>query len=397
VNDPTSGVVSSPDPAESFGLLDGLHGGARRDRAELVAWLLDRGFTVEQIQESLAPMMLPVNRLLGDDGAYVSAREISESTGVELELLEKLQRAVGLPRIQDPDAAVLPRADAEAAARAGLFVDFTVDDDDAVAVVRVMMDGLRRTAAVMGEMGYLVLEPGASEVELAKATEELARRAIPRLGPIMEGLLLLQLRQIFETQGVGAAERAAGELPGARRVAVAFADLTGFTRLGEDLSPEDLARLAGRLADVTHEIVTPPVWFIKTIGDAVMLVSPEPALLIKTVLELIDVASNTGLPQLRAGVAAGHAASRAGDWFGSPVNVASRVAGVASPGEVLVAESAREFADAGDLFMWTAVGPHQLKGLPGPVQLYRVTVASPYCPAPGSATPAPDRPELTPG
>jgi 2-polyprenyl-6-methoxyphenol hydroxylase-like FAD-dependent oxidoreductase len=60
-------------------------------------------------------------------------------------------------------------------------------------------------------------------------------------------------------------------------------------------------------------------------------------------------------------------------------------------------ESAREFPDAGDIFMWTSVGPHQLKGLPGPVQVYRVTVASPYCPAPGSATPAPDRPELTPG
>jgi adenylate cyclase len=95
-------------------LLDGLVGQARRDRAELIAWLLDRGFTVDQIRATPTPMMLPANREMGDDGTYVSMREMSEQTGIELDLLEQLMRAAGLPRIDDSDAAVVPRADAEA-------------------------------------------------------------------------------------------------------------------------------------------------------------------------------------------------------------------------------------------------------------------------------------------
>ena len=116
---------------EALGLLDGLEGEARQERAELIAWLLDRGFELDHIRESVvAPLMLPANRVLGDDGEYVSAREICESTGVELELLQRLQRAIGLPRIEDPDAAVLPRADAEAATRAKFFLDVGIDPED---------------------------------------------------------------------------------------------------------------------------------------------------------------------------------------------------------------------------------------------------------------------------
>ncbi len=73
-------VQPRPDVATDAGieaLLDGLAGDARRDRAELIAWLLDRGFTVDQIGASLTPMMLSANRVMGDDGAYVSTREMS--------------------------------------------------------------------------------------------------------------------------------------------------------------------------------------------------------------------------------------------------------------------------------------------------------------------------------
>jgi adenylate cyclase len=95
-------------------LLHGLVGDARHDRSELIAWLLDRGFTTDQIGASLTPMMLPASRVMGDDGAYVSAREMSRLSGIELGLLQRLMRAAGLPRIEDPDAAVVARVDAEA-------------------------------------------------------------------------------------------------------------------------------------------------------------------------------------------------------------------------------------------------------------------------------------------
>ena len=84
----------------------------------------------------------------------------------------------------------------------------------------------------------------------------------------------------METESINANERAArrGALPGARMVAVAFADLVGFTRLGEEVPPEELERLAAnRLAEAAREVAVKPVRFIKTIGDAVMLVSAEAA------------------------------------------------------------------------------------------------------------------------
>jgi adenylate cyclase len=182
------------------------------------------------------------------------------------------------------------------------------------------------------------------------------------------------LRHAMETEAINAAERAAGQpLPGAREVTVAFADLVGFTKLGEVVSSEELGQLAGRLADLTRDLTAPPVRFIKTIGDAVMFVCPDPAPLLDTVLKLVEVVdTDNDFPRLRGGAASGMAVSRAGDWFGSPVNVASRVSGVARPGAVLVADSVREVVGDGAGFSWSFVGPRRLKGIKNEVRLYRV-------------------------
>jgi adenylate cyclase len=359
---------------EALGLLDGLDDGPRRERAELIAWLLDRGFTLEHIRASIAaPLMLPAFRVLGDDGTLVSAREICESTGIDLELLQRLQRAVGLPRIDDPDAAVLPRADAEAVARVKFFLDLGYNPEDAVAVMRVLVESLGHAAAMMREAALKTLiRPGASEIELAQASEQLALRAMPMLGPLMEDLTRLELRHSFEMEAVTAAERAAGTIPGARPVTVAFADLAGFTRLGEALPPEELERLASRLAALAHDAAAAPVRFVKSIGDAVMLVSFEAAPLLLAVMELADAAAAYDLPRLRIGVASGCAVSRAGDWFGSPVNVASRVTAAARPGTVLVAESARDAVANAPGFDWSSAGTRHLKGVSGEVKLFRV-------------------------
>ena len=368
----------TPDTAASAQVcrdhLDGLQGRERRERAELVEWLLDRGFTTDQIQHSLVPMLLPANRVLGDDGVYVSAREVAESTGIDLEVVQRLQRAAGLPKIDDPDAAVFPRADALAASRAKFFLDLGMDVADVVDIVRVLSVGLSRTAAMMRQPAFgVIVRPGATEREFAEVAETMAREAVPALGPLVEGLLLRQLRHMFEEERISATERAAGKLPGARHVAVAFADLAGFTRLGERLPPEDLVRLARTLAELALEIAEPPVWFIKTIGDAVMLVSVETDRLIDAVLELVDAANTNGLPRLHAGVADGLAVSRAGDWFGSPVNVASRVTALAQPGTVLVTESAHGAGHVDNGLTWSPVGAHQLRGVPEPIRLFRVS------------------------
>jgi adenylate cyclase len=355
-------------------LLDGLQGHARRDRAELIAWLLDRGFGVEQIRDAFAPMLLPARRIMGDDGTYVSAREISETYGIDLELLQRMQRAVGLSRVDDPDAPVHLRADGQAAARIHQFIDAGFDFEQLVAAVRVLADGLARAAEVMRYTALAaVMQPGATELQIAQGSEAVVSRVAPVLGPMIEHMLLLQLRHAMDTEAVNASERAAGTaLPGAREVTVAFADLVGFTRLGEAVPPEDLERLASRLADLARDAAVPPVRLIKTIGDAVMLICPEPVPLLEAMLDLVSTAeTEEDLPQLRVGVTSGWAISRAGDWFGSPVNVANRVTSVARPGSVLVTELARDAIGDTGRFVWSFAGGRRLKGITGETKLYR--------------------------
>ena len=67
------------------------------------------------------------------------------------------------------------------------------------------------------------------------------------------------------------------DLPGSREVAVCFADLVGFTRLGEEVAPEELGHLAARLEALAADAAEPPVKLVKTIGDAAMLTAPEPS------------------------------------------------------------------------------------------------------------------------
>ena len=112
-----NGRKASDVDIEASGLLDGLDGVERE--AELIEWLLGGGFSVEQIRGEFAPMLLPAGRIMGDDGVYVSAREICAETGIDLELLEAMQRAFGLPHVDDPDAQV----HSDPAARARVVVD----------------------------------------------------------------------------------------------------------------------------------------------------------------------------------------------------------------------------------------------------------------------------------
>jgi adenylate cyclase len=356
---------------EALGLLDDLEGRARQERAELIRWLLARGFNIDQIRCTYSPLLLPAERMIGDDGTLVSPREISESSGVSLELLQQLHRAAGLVRAEDPDARLQSRADAESVLPAARLVDLGLDPVQIVLIVRLLMDGLTGVAVAMRQAGLqALLHPGATELELAQAFEGLAHGADPLLGPMVDGLLRVALRHSLETEAINVVERAAGSLPGAREVAVAFADLVGFTRLGEQMPPEDLGLVAFRLADLAHEVVASPVQFVKTIGDAVMLVCADPLKLLVTVLDIVDAAAADDFPRLRVGLAFGHAVNRAGDWYGSPVNLASRVTGAAPASTVRVTESARKAIGDPAGIEWSVAEACHLKGIRGEVLVY---------------------------
>ena len=356
------------------GLVDGLHGQVRQARRELIQWLLDSGFDADQIRNAESPILLPANRIFGDDGTLVSARDIANVTGAPLELVTRLHRAAGLAHVDDPDKAIYARADAESILPAAAAVERGIDPDQVVVVVRLLMEGLTRAAVGMRQGGLqALLTPGATEVDLAGAFETLAGDMKPLIDSMIRELSWLALRHSFETEAVGAAERATGTLPGGRPITVAFADVVGFTRLGEALPPEELGEVAAQLANLTRDVVADPVHFVKTIGDAVMLVSPDAEKLLTGVLALMEAAGAADLPRLRAGVASGLAVTRAGDWYGSSVNLASRVTSVAPPGGVLVTESARSAIGDAAGITWSFAGARHLRGIRDEVRLFQAS------------------------
>src|SRR5436189_301560 len=82
---------------------------------------------------------------------------------------------------------------------------------------------------------HRALEPGPPEDALALRYAEATSRFAPLTMPVVGQMLAVHLRNVVRGEVVSAAEREAGELPGAREVAIAFADLVGFTRIGEEL------------------------------------------------------------------------------------------------------------------------------------------------------------------
>jgi adenylate cyclase len=174
---------------------------------------------------------------------------------------------------------------------------------------------------------------------------------------------------------ITAAERERGEVVGHTVLAVGFADLVGFTWLGEQVESEELGAVGARLGELTNEAIVPPCRLVKTIGDAVMLVSFDTDALVRTVLRLVAMADgDERLPALRAGVAVGPAVARFGDYYGSAVNLASRVTGRARPGSVLVTEPVRD-ALGGAGFRFSRAGRFRLKGFDGVRTLWRVREA----------------------
>ena len=355
------------------GLLDGLDGDARTAREELLRVLEEEGVALEDMRAAAHDgrlMFLLAERAVGGAPHY-TAREVAAKTGLVLERLTALRRAQGLP-VPDPDARVFSDTDLDAARNARSFEEAGVPFDQQLSVVRVLGRGLGQAAEAMrATVLELVLQPGATEAELARSYGREVERLLPLVAPALDQLLRIHLRQMVRTEAISAAERLEGSLPGAREVSVAFADLVGFTRLGEEVPPDELSRVADRLAELTGDTLRGDVRLVKTIGDAAMLTAPEPGELLDVVLDLVAAADGEGedFPQLRAGVASGEALSRAGDWYGRPVNLASRLTAIARPGSVL---ATREVRDAvREEYQWSAAGRRKIKGVEGQLSLYR--------------------------
>ncbi len=361
---------------DAAGLLDGLDGEARAQRVELLRWLRDeQGFGVEDLQratESQTLVLMPSERALGGEHRLTGA-QVAEQAGVAPGFLRDLLRANGIPAdVEDSGLAVYTEIEVEAARMARTFVDAGLSEEQILGVARVLGRSFSQIAEMMRRLTFeLVLAPGSTELELARSYQAASQQLVPSLGPLLQTVLHMHLRDAVATEVVTVQERGAGALPGAREVVVAFADLVGFTRMGEEVPPETLGAVAGRLEDLAAEAVSAPVRVVKTIGDAVLLVSTDAAAMVHASLAFVDVAAAEGedFPQLRVGIASGLAVSRAGDWFGAPVNLASRLSGVARAGSVVATEEVSEAV--GDQIAWSFAGGKRLKNVGHEVKLFR--------------------------
>jgi adenylate cyclase len=355
------------------GLLDGLQGDARAERLALLRALAETGVPLEELRRNAAAgtlMFLGAGRVITGADRYTAA-EVAQRSDVELDFLVSVRRAMGLP-IPEPDEAVYTDADIEATSMIHVGRAAGISNADMLDLLRVLGRGLAQAAEALRALPLkLVLRPGMSEAELAEQYGLAVAQLYPLAGPMVNNLLALHLRHATESEVISAMERSGGRLPGAREVAICFADLVGFTRLGEEVPADELGRLAVRLEELAGDVAEPPVRLVKTLGDAAMLAAAEPEPLLGAALTLIEAADEEGedFPQLRAGAALGEALPRAGDWFGQPVNLASRITSVARPGSLLVERGVRE--GAGEGYRWSFVGERRLKGIRTPVTLFR--------------------------
>jgi len=362
---------------EAAGLLDGLDDGPREARLRLLRDLADDGVSIDEMKQALAEgrlALLPVERILAGE-PRLTPREVAEAAGIPVEFFIAMRQAVGIAR-PDPDDRVCDAQDVSSAQAFAVLRAAGCPEDSLLDVTRILGTGLAQAAdAMRTALADLLLQGAADEYEIATRSTGIARELLPLMTPLMEHTLRLHMREQTRSQLFW---QASGGSPNLREVWVAFADMVGFTRLGERIDPQELGGLATRLSDLALATVRPPVRLVKTIGDAAMLVSPVPEPLVNAALELVERADSQGedFPPLRAGLAGGVALSRGGDWYGRPVNLASRVTTVARPGSVLATKEVRE-APGNERFAWSRAGMWSLKGFHHRIPLYRARRADP--------------------
>ena len=359
---------------EAEGLLDGTEGEARDARRALLEELEAEGASLDEMRSAVAAgrlTLLPVERALAGAGPRYTLREVAEKGGIGLDLLQRFTAALGVP-YSDPDMRNLTEADVEAARRIKAFREAGLPEDGMLAVARTIGMGMSRIAEANREIIVRTLmQPGDTERDLAHRFTAAAEYMLPQVGPTLMYTFQAHLLEQIRRDVIGATDLASGEIQGTATLSVCFADLVEFTRLGEEIAPEELGSVAGRFEEMASAAAEPPVRLVKMIGDAAMMVSPDPEAMLEAASRLIEAAEAEGeqFPVLRAGLALGPTVTQAGDYYGRAVNLASRITGVARPGSVLVDAATKEAVDGS--FRYSYAGERRLKGIDSRVKLFR--------------------------
>jgi adenylate cyclase len=357
---------------EAEGLLDGVEGEAREARHELLERLAGEGVPLAELREAVEGgrlTLLPVERALAGEPRY-TPREVAEIVGLDLEILQRTSSALGVP-YPDPDDRSVTEVDLEAARRVKAFHDAGLPEDGMLQVARTIGMGTARIAEANRELIIRTLmQPGDTERDLALRFAAAAEHMLPLFEPTLIYAQRAHMLEQIRRDVIGTAELARGEVA-TSEMSVCFADLVGFTKLGEQVETEELGLIASRLDELATAVAEPPVRVVKLIGDAAMLISSDAAAMLDAALKMVEAAEDEGdeFPGLRAGVAHGSIHVQAGDYYGRPVNLASRLTAIAKPGSVLVDAATKDAA--GDGFDYSFAGEKRLKGFDSRNKLYR--------------------------
>jgi len=345
-------------------------------QARVVARMRDRGYSLEAIKDAARGGRLAFgyaeDLFQVPEGSY-SVGEAAERTGLEPELIERLMTLLGTPlgmegRLNEEDMKAMRHC-----------ADVLASGFPLVAVlqlVRVYAQSIRKVADAEVRLFHLyVHEPLMREevppLEIAEEMGGLAADLLPVTAPLMEYMHNRYLRFYIEQDVVGHMESdVAASGRGLARVSMTFCfvDLTGFTRYTEEEGDEEALDLIERFVDTVEATLPAEATIVKTIGDEVMIVSPEPATLTEWAVGFLYFFQER--PQPRVGIHYGAAVFRDGDYFGGDVNLAHRIVNRALGGEVLVTEPVLEAITDSEHLRFDPIGEVVLKGFPEPISLY---------------------------
>jgi adenylate cyclase len=333
---------------------DGSWSPAAVSHARIVARLRERGHSLQDIRAASDDGRLAFGYVeeLFDTGEEVySLQEASRETGLEPALIARVVSALGTapahPECISAEDLHLLRYVASVLEAGFPLVAL-------LQLVRVYGTAMARVADAEVRLFHLyVHEPlmrsGATGVETADEMLELTRRLLPLSSPVMDHVHQRYLQHFVEQDVVGHMESDLDDEGidlGRMRVAIAFADLAGYTRLTEEAGELEAVDAVERFVMAVENSLPDDARVIKTIGDEVMIVGSEPAALIEWAVGFQGLEAERTLA--RIAVHYGNALYRDGDYYGRDVNIASRVAARAAGGDVLVTRPVVERAK-GDL------------------------------------------------
>jgi adenylate cyclase len=345
-------------------------------QARVISRMRERGYSVDAIRDAVRGGRLAFgyaeDLFTVSEGEY-SRDEAAELTGLEPELIDRLMTLLGTPmgvegRLNEDDLAAM-RHCADVLASGFPLVAF-------LQLVRVYAQSIRRVADAEVRLFHIyVHEPLMQEqvppLEIAQEMGDLAADLLPVTAPLMEYMHNRYLRFYIEQDVVGHME---ADMGGAGRdlarvsMTFCFVDLTGFTRYTEEEGDEEALDLVERFVDTVEATLPSEATIVKTIGDEVMVVSPDAGTLTEWAVGFLALFQER--PQPRVGIHHGAAVFRDGDYFGGDVNLAHRVVSRALGGEVLVTEKLVEAIAGSDFLRFDPIGEVVLKGFPEPISLY---------------------------